>query len=67
MIAPALLACGASEHVNIPDDDKKTELRIEPEFNVCPTFTESLAIPQAIPPRMNTAHCLRATSGIRTS
>lgn len=58
----ALLGCGASDRSRItPADDGVVQLNVDPSFNECPTFTQSLVIPQAIPPRFSAALVVIAT------
>ena len=58
----ALLGCGANDHADLfPDDDGKIRLQIDPTVNECPTFTQSLVIPQAIPPRFSAEVVVIAT------
>jgi len=59
----ALLGCGASDQTQITpaDDDGLVQLKVDPGFNECPTFIQSLVIPQAIPPRFSAAVAVLAT------
>jgi len=58
----ALLGCGASDHAQFSSaDDGQLQLKIDPSFNKCPTFTQSLVIPQSIPPRFSAAVVVIAT------
>lgn len=58
----ALLGCGASDQAQIsPSDDGLVQLKIDPSLNECPTFTQSLVIPQSIPPRFSAAVVVIAT------
>jgi len=58
----ALLGCGADEHTQIPPvGDGLTTLQLDPTLNECPRFTQSLVIPQAIPPRLSAEVVVIAT------
>lgn len=58
----ALLGCGASDQTQItPSDDGLVQFKVDPNFNECPTFTQSLVIPQEIPPRFSAAVVVIAT------
>jgi hypothetical protein len=58
----ASFGCGANDHVQLgPDDDGQIRLQINPTLNECPTFTQSLVIPQAIPPRFSAEVVVIAT------
>ena len=58
----ALLGCGAGDQVQAsPGDDGRIQLKVDPTLNKCPTFTQSLVIPQSIPPRFSAAIVVIAT------
>jgi len=47
-----LLGCGANDHVPSADDGL-VQFQVDPDANECPTFIQSLVIPQAIRPRFS--------------
>jgi len=52
----SLLGCGAGDQAQtFASDDAPIQLKINPTLNECPTFTQSLVIPQSIPPRFSAA------------
>lgn len=58
----ASLGCGASDQSQTyPADDGLIQLKVDPTLNECPTFTQSLVIPQSIPPRFSAAVVVIAT------
>ena len=58
----ALLGCGANDQVQIPSSgDGQVQFKVDPSLNECPTFTQSLVIPQAIRPRFSAEVVVIAT------
>lgn len=58
----ALLGCGASDQAQVPSgDDGQVQFKVDPSLNECPTFTQSLVIPQAIRPRFSAEVVVIAT------
>ena len=57
-----LLGCGADDHAwGASSGDGVVQLEVDPSLNECPTFTQSLVIPQAIRPRFSAEVAVIAT------
>jgi len=62
LIGFGVLGCGGSDHTLLPSADAGLiQLKIDPSLNECPTFTQSLVMPEAIPPRFSAEVVVIAT------
>ena len=60
--ASLALGCGANDQTQVPaTNDGLVNLQIDSSLNECPTFTQSLVIPQAIRPRYSAEVVVIAT------
>jgi hypothetical protein len=58
----ALIGCGANDHaLGVTSDNGVVQLEVDPSLNECPTFTQSLVIPEAIRPRFSAEVVVIAT------